>query len=258
MAKAIKHWLLATGLAERRGGEGRKRGTEVVLSAFGRQILEHDPYFNFKDTWAFVHVNMAKSEESTASWKWFLSSCAESVFTRAEVLEQFRRWAKFRAPKEPSPTTLQKDLNCLLSSYAQKVPADQADAEEATDCPLWELELLAYYRGSQRFRVNRKPKDLPSQVIGFALALSTDASESNRAIEELTFEEAAALDCGPGRTFLMGPSALYECVEEVIGREPDCPIQIGSQAGQRTIKYPRLAPSEWVNEFYRNRSRVYG
>ena len=118
MAKAIKHWLLATGLAERQGGEGRKRGTDVVLSEFGRQVLKYDKYFNSKDTWAFVHVNLARSDESTGSWKWFLSSCADSVFSRSEVQEQFRRWAKFRAPKEPSPTTLQKDLNCLLSSYA--------------------------------------------------------------------------------------------------------------------------------------------
>jgi hypothetical protein len=257
MGKSIKHWLLASGLAQREGGEGRKRGQEVVLSDFGRLVLNQDPFFNYRATWAFVHVNLAVSEESTACWNWFLNACAENVFTRGDVLEQFRRWSKYRAPKEPSPTTLQKDLNCFLVSYAQKVPADRADAEEATDCPLWELDLVTYYRGSQRFRANRNAKALPSQVIGYSLALAAGEPERKRSVDEISFEDAVSLEGGPGRVFLMGPSALYECVERMVRLEPNCRLAIGAQAGLRTIKYPNLEPLEWAKEFYARRKGAY-
>ncbi len=258
MGKSIKHWLVAAGLAHREGGVGRKRGREIVLSDFGRLVLEHDPYFNALGTWAFIHVNLANSDETTACWDWFLNSCADSVFTRADVLEQFRRWSKFRAPKEPSPTTLQKDLNCFLASYSQKIPPDHSEAEEATDCPLWELGLLAYYRGSQRFRVNRAAKPLPSQAIAYALTVANDQSDTSRSTEEIVFEDAASISGGPGRVFLMGPSALYESVERAVRQEPNCWVSIGSLAGQRTIIYRNLNPIEWAKDFYSRRKGTHG
>jgi hypothetical protein len=249
MGKSIKHWLLSAGLAERAGGEGRKRGREIVLSKFGALVLKHDPYFNSLATWCFIHINLVHSDETTACWNWFLTNCADSIFARSDAQEQFHRWAKYEASRQPSPTTLHKDLNCFLASYAQKVPPEKSDAEEATDCPLWELGLITYYRGSQRFRANRGFKPVPAHAIGFALSSSVPQND-NRKKEEISFEDAAALNGGPGKSFLMGPGALYECVDHAVTHETKCPISIGSQVGQRTIIYNNIAPYDWAEAYY--------
>jgi len=254
MGKSIKHWLLATGLACREGGNGNKRSSEIVISDFGKLVLEHDPYFNTLGTWCFLHINLASSDETTASWSWFLSNCVDSVFVRNEALEQFRRWSQFSSSRLPSIVTLQKDLNCFLSSYAQKVPQEQSDAEEATDCPLWELDLLTYYRGSHRFRANRSSKKIPAHVIGYSLSNSNDKGNT-RKFEETTFSEAASKADGPGKAFLMGPSELYDSVNRAQEEVPKKLLSIGSQAGERTIKYKKLTQLEWAQSYYESREK---
>jgi hypothetical protein len=253
MGKSIKHWLLSSGLANREVGSGRKRGAEILVSDFGRLVYEHDPYFNSLGTWCFVHTNLVNSEETTAGWKWFFNHFPETDFVRSDALEQFRRWAKYRASRQPSAATLQKDLNCYLSSYAKKVPPELSEAEEATDCPLWELGLLSYYRGSQHFRVNRSAKMIPQHALGYALSVSQPEMDDSRSDREITFEDAASLVGGPGRTFLMGASALFESAEQAVHADSEGPIRIGSQAGQRTIIFPSMQPREWVRGYYEGR-----
>lgn len=252
MGKSIKHWLAATGLAERHESQGRSRGKRIEVSAFGDLVLDRDPYFNELATWAFVHVNLVNSEETTGAWEWFFRHCGESVFSRNDASELLSQWAKFAAPKLPSATTLQKDLNCLLASYAQRIPSDNLDPEEAMDCPLWDLGLLAFYRGSQSFRANRSAKDLPGEVIGYALASSVDADENldRRRFRQISFENACTAQGGPGSSFLLGPSSLYETVSKAISNNPKCGLQIDSQAGQRIIKFKAWTPLEWAKTYY--------
>lgn len=252
MGKSIKHWLAAAGLAVRKETLGRSRSKKLVVSEFGNLVLAEDPYFNRLATWCFVHVNLVKSEESTGSWEWFFHSCGETVFSRNEVAEQLGQWANFGAAKPPSATTLQKDLNCLLASYAQRIPSDHLDPEEAMDCPLWDLGLLAFYRGSQSFRANRGVKKLAGEVIGYALAsaIEDDPDRDKRGRRQITFEEASTAKGGPGKCFLMGPSSLYEAVSAAIANNPKCGLQIESQAGQRMIKIDNRSPIEWVKAYY--------
>lgn len=250
MAKSIRHWLVATGLAELGDNVAKSRAKKILVSDLGRIVLKNDPYFNQLGTWCFIHTNLVNSEKATASWDWFFGSCAESVFTRNDVVEQFRRWAQHYAPKQPSPVTLQKDLNCLLASYAQRPPADNIDPEEAIDCPLWELGLLNFYGGSASFRTNRSSKRIPAEAIGYALATCSISAEKTRGFKETTFEDAAAVKGGPGRSFLMGPSALYESVAVAISDAPDSGLKIRSLAGQRVIAFKNQGPLEWVEAYY--------
>jgi hypothetical protein len=251
MAKSIKHWLVASGLAHYGDKLAGSRARAIDISEFGRAVLDGDPYFNKLGTWCFIHTNLVNSQDTTAAWQWFFTSCADTVFGRSDVQEQFRRWSNLYSPKSPSPTTLQKDLNCLLSSYAHRTTAsERVDPEEAVECPLWDLELLDFYQGSARFRVNRQPKKLPAEAIGYALSLTAADSQSKRAAAEVTFEDACQLGGGPGKVFLMGPSALYDCLAGAIEDGSKGPIQIKSLAGQRVISFRNQNPVDWVKHYY--------
>ena len=251
MSKSIRHWLLATGVAERIEVEGRARGLKVRVSKFGELIQEHDPYLNRFGTMCMLHVNLANFPDSTATWDWFFGSFSESVFDRNDAAEHLMRWAKLKAAKVPSPTTLKKDLNCLLASYASRGATEGADPEDAVDCPLWELGLLDYYRGSQSFRTNRSAKDIPLNVIGYALALSDTESRKNLKFAELSIDRAASRKGGPGRAFLLGPGPLYETVSRAIENENRSPqLTIETQAGERTLKYRNLDSLGWAKLYY--------
>lgn len=45
MAKAIRHWLLVTGLASATGNELRGRASLLHLTELGQLVWAHDPYF---------------------------------------------------------------------------------------------------------------------------------------------------------------------------------------------------------------------
>ncbi len=259
MGKSIKHWLLATGLIDRVEEIGRAKNKSVSVTEFGQTLLKYDPYLSQEATLAFLHVNLINSPNATAAWSWFFNTYPESSFTRIDLGESMHKWAAFHATKQPSYTTLQKDLNCLLASYAKKVPADQGDPEEAMDSPFWDLGLLTYYRGAQRFRVNRLPKTLPGEVIGYSLAVaSKDQSEGRdkRVARSMTFDEAAALTGGPNKAFLLSPQAAYETVEKCIADYPKCGLKISSQAGQRVLEFRGQTPIEWVASYYQRTGKV--
>ena len=255
MAKSIRHWLVATGLAEYRDQVAKSRSKRITVSEFGKMVLKEDPYFNNFGTWCFIHLNLVNSQDATASWAWFFGSCADTVFDRNNGLEQFRRWSLNSTAKHPSATTLQKDLNCLLASYAQRPPTDNTDPEEAMDCPLWELGLLNYYRGSASFRTNRSPKKISAEAIGYALAVAAGQTEQGSGGREMTFEEAATIKGGPGRAFLMGPSALYDAVSRAMSENSKSGLKIGSLVGQRVLKYGNQSPLEWVDGYYKRIGR---
>jgi len=252
MSKSIRHWLLATGVAERIETNDKARGKKIRVSPFGRKIEKYDPYLNRFGTWCMLHLNLANSPYTTATWEWFFGSYSESAFDRNDAAEQLMRWAKLRASKPPSPTTLKKDLNCFLSSYASRATADSADPEDAVDCPLWELGLIDYYRGSQSFRTNRSPKNLPLDVLGYSLALTDSLSSSKSKFRDTTIEEAASRRGGPGRAFLLGPGPLYETISRAVERERKPKLSLETLAGERVLKYHALTTQEWANSYFRS------
>ena len=52
MVKALKYWLLATGLVIEVYNDGKR---EMVLSDVGQVIWDNDPYFQEKGTWQIIH-----------------------------------------------------------------------------------------------------------------------------------------------------------------------------------------------------------
>jgi hypothetical protein len=250
MGKSIKHWLSACGLADYQEPEKGSKKRKLVINDFGRLVYEQDPYFNQLGTWAMIHANLVASGESTAAWDWFFNTSAESVFDRHTLTDQFHRWARANAPRQPSEVTIKKDLSCLLATYSLRVPQDVLDPEEAMDCPMWDLGLVTYYKGAATFKTNRMPKKLPGEVIGYCLSLCREEGQVGKKAALMEFEQAAIAEKGPGRAFFLSPSALYETIEAAISQNPNCGLAVESQAGLRMIRFDNKTPIEWAKHYY--------
>ena len=243
MAKSIRHWMQATGLAEPTPGH---RG-RISITEFGQTVFKNDPFFIDTGTWWLLHVNLVSHPPYADTWHWFYNSFNLGRFVRSVVVENLRQYIQLSNKRTPSIKTLERDVACLLSSYSRNIPSDDGDPEEARDCPFRDLGLLRCFRSSGHYQLHHDVKDIPPYVFGYCISKAyEDAGQGDIAIQRLIRETG-----GPGRAFVLTSESLYETLVRVMN---DCEeIRVHGYAGQRAVSVPRRDPLEWVKGFYRQR-----
>ena len=249
MARAVKHWLLATGLAETKDGVKMKK-RRFTITPFGEMVFERDPYFSEPGTWWAIHVNLVHSPDSTASWLWFFNRFGETKFERAFCLDHLFRYVNLLRKREPSKTTLQKDLGCLLSSYARRTPEDRQDVEEANDCPLIELDLMRFYRTSGTYQLNYEVKDIPPHLLGYCLSRAFWGTQSGGKFIDVKLHDAVNATGSPGRCFALSGAALFEVASRAERELPTRKIRLSTLGGERALRFQRERPLEWLRWYY--------
>lgn len=254
MAKSIRHWLVATGLAESVAGKGKDK-PRLEISDLGQLVWRHDRYFTEIGTWWALHVNLVNTPQHAASWAWFFNSFACERFERALCLESLNRHLQMSTQRLPNPRTLERDIGCLLASYARTIPATNDDPEEGYDCPFRELRLLTHFRTSGYFQLHQGVKDIPAELLGYAIAKSFPDTTRGSGAADITVHDAARQAGGPGRAFALTSEALYELASRFEGSASGSDIEIAGLAGNRLIRVARRAPTEWIKRYYENSRR---
>lgn len=245
MAKSINHWLLATGLAEGvyRGGG---RNTKLELTEFGEVICENDPYFLHASTWWAVHINLVAAKDHAASWNWFFNRFSLPRFDRAVCLEGLKRYLAMSGGRTPSINTLRRDVACLLGSYAAELPPERVDPEEARECPLVELGLVRYFKASGHYEVERGPKAVPSEIVGYAVAAAM-ADELQDDVFTITLPDLLRVENGPTKVFLLTSEALMEILDRQAAPETWEIISLGSE---KALRLPARSALDWLRRAY--------
>lgn len=250
MAKAIRHWLLVTGLAAAvKNATGRKT-VGLRISPFGRLIWEKDRYLLRPDSWWLLHVNLVTDPGSAVVWTWFFSAFRRRRFDRSVALEALRRHVEVHEKRAPSIKTLRRDLGCLLASYAQVQPPEPTDPEDAAECPFRQLGMLSYFRESGMYQADLGRKPMSPEVLGYALAQAWNLTGDQEGHLEVTFLEAAQALLGPCAVFGL---TLEELVETALMLEQACEgkvIEVSGLAGERTIRIPRWSTLTWAEKLY--------
>ena len=245
MAKSIRHWLQATGLAE----PDPKGPRRLSVTRLGRLINKHDQYFMETDTWWLLHVNLVNRPIYADTWNWSFNSFNLETFDRSILLENLRQYVQLSNWRMPSMKTLERDVACLLSSYSRNIPSDNSDPEEARDCPFRDLGLLSHYRSSGFYRFHHNPKRIHPAVFGYCVCRAfEDAGQGDITISRLLREPG-----GPGRAFALTGESLYETLVHIVSE--DDKIRIQDYAGQRAVSLPRRSLYEWAKLVYHRRRR---
>jgi hypothetical protein len=251
MAKSIRHWLLATGLATQTVEKALGAlPRELEATQLGKLIGEHDPFFLEVGTWWALHLNLISAPTHVLTWVWFFNHFSLDRFERPVCFEALKRHLQMKEKRLPSQKTLERDLACLLASYARTVPPRRSDPEDVEESPFVELGILTHFRSSGWYEVNRGHKDVPPELLGYALNRVFEEEPDTSAVLQVPLMEALRLPSGPGRGFVLTADALFElvgCAE----RQQSTQIRVSGLAGERTILCPRKPSVEWLKEYYR-------
>ena len=149
----------------------------------------------------------------------------------------------------PSASTLDRDINCLLRSYAVKVPREQSDPEDALECPLSELGVLIHSKQSGFFHLNRDLKPIPFELFGYAVTHVIERSDTLKegSNNDLSLTELVNGANMPGRVFALTSEATYELVASY---EAGQLLQLDGQAGERIVRIMGKPSLNWLTQYY--------
>ena len=242
MSRSIRHWLDVTGLAVR---------TRAALAAtdLARLIYERDPYFVEIGTWWALHVNLVHPENRAFTWQWFFNDFNQARFKRAVCIDKLSRYLQQYRP--PKPRTLERDVACLLQTYARSIPTTRDDPEDALECPFVELGLLSHFHASGDYQVHQGEKAVPTHLLGYALASALEEARDGRDTVDISAREATTIPGGPGKAFVLTGDALLALALNAEETDPNADIRVVDHAGDRRIRIPKLQPIAWLRNHYR-------
>jgi hypothetical protein len=248
MAKSIRHWLSATGLAQSTSGTSGKK-TSLELTPLGQLIWEQDKYFGEVGTWWALHINLVNSPQHAASWSWFFNSYSLERFDRAVCIESLNRHLQLAKQRMPNQKTLERDVACLLATYARVIPPMSDDPEESHDCPFRDLGLLSYYRTSGYYQTHQNVKPIPPELLGYAMASAFSDAGTGFSTVDISIHDATRQPGGPGHVFALTSESLFEVASRAETHSTG-DFEIAGLAGQRMIRVRRQRSLQWLEQYY--------
>lgn len=248
MGKSIKHWLLVTGLAKVSGGSGKH--LQLVCTPLGDLIASRDPYFVQVGTWWALHIELTNCQDHAFIWRWFFNYFGLTRFDRAMCLSALQTHLQLLKQRPPAQKTLQRDIACLIASYATYLPREASDPEDADDCPFRELGLMTYSRATGTCTLDTSIKEIPPELLGYSLAMSLGASGQKGGTLDITLREVSNHEGGPGKAFVVGPDALFELAlrcEQALGRSN---LEVAGLGAERMIRVVARQRIDWLRAYF--------
>ena len=247
MAKSIRHWMLAMGLCEAKSGLQPQKGALIRLTDFGNVVLKHDPYLSDIGSWWALHTNLISNADYAYSWDWFFNRFGHARFDKSVCVEGLTRYLHMEKSRIPSPKTLDRDVSCLLQSYARPIPEQVSDPEDARESPFRELGLLSHYRASGYYQVDQSVKVIPAQIFCYMFTRAFGLEAGSSTID-VSVTDAAQRRGSPGRALCLMSERLYELAVQI--EAGGAGLRIGGLAGERRLQVEQRDPLEWLREYY--------
>lgn len=246
MAKAIRHWLIATKLAQTELVEKKNKNKALVPTRIGNLVLRYDKYFLQLGTWLALHINLVNNPEQAQSWQWFFSRFSGQRFDRIACSEALKRHLDAIGQRPPALRTLQRDVACLLSTYATPIPTETVDPEDASESPFRRLGLLTYFRDSHLYRRNAiDTTSIPPELLGYALSTSGALKDG-----DLPLRAACFVEGGLGRCLQLGLDSFIDVVEKAEAELSEDEVRVIGSAGERKLRIHEYSPSYWLETYY--------
>lgn len=251
MAKSIRYWLKATGLAELQPLAGSGVDAALAPTTLGELVLERDPFFLELGTWWAVHCNLATNATDAFAWSWFFNQFELRRFDRAVCNEALRNHTTYHLPRPPKPATLQREVACLLSSYARVIPPEHNDPEEASICPLTELGLVHYFRSSGYYQLEIGPKEVPPELFCYAIGRMSQLAGMTSGPLAVPLRDITLARNSPGRLFCLNAEQVFDAAltaERELGAKA---LKLEAAAGERVVRLTgRRGPEQWLKDYY--------
>ena len=250
MAKSLQFWLDATGLAEagqkinRNGTVANKRQKVWYISKFGEAVFNDDPYLEYPATWWFVHMKLAQRDRS--AWGWFFNDFHERNFSKDACMSAYRKHIKDNATNLASEAVTQRDITCLLHTYAIQSGNNVVDPEDGSICPLRDLKLIVRYSDVDRFEKARPLDNVPVEAF---LACVADLARKLES-DSVSFSQILRMRKGPARIFNLGGDQIESIAESASEKYHELGVNTTLLAAERHLILPNISTSEWFAKHF--------
>lgn len=121
MAKAIRHWLVAAGLAS----ASTATVDHFAFTPFGKQIYKSDPHLLDLGTWWMLHVNLVRNKESAFAVQSRIRCtwCGNPRQDRAHQERRVRRWCRRMTHRLSVTSSRVSNLILAATPDSSSVPA---------------------------------------------------------------------------------------------------------------------------------------
>jgi len=203
MVASIRHWALACDLIDEDAGDSHPL-TELAKAVYADDGF--DPYSENATTAWMAHWSLAGKGRRSTTWHWLFNHVTAPTFTRDELETPLADYARALGAKRLSATTLSRDLETCLRSYAPRMAG--GSPEDFAEPMLGELGLLSEERKGH-FAFRRGPKSTLTDGM-FAFALVDFWERSAKDLSSLAFEAIAYGEGSPGRVFKLDEASVAD------------------------------------------------
>ena len=203
MVGAIRYWATAAGvLDETKDGLERAWLGKMLFAKDGT-----DPYLEEDASLWLLHWHLASRPKLTSAY-WLFNEYRDGSFVRNDIEGQLLKLARERGWSRVAPTTVDRDLQCLLRSYI-----GGRGSSEAGESILAELGLIhPMDKARSRLSRGRKPS-LPDAVFLYCFKEFWEHFAPDQAT--MSFENVAYAPGSPGRAFLLDEDDIVERLERL-------------------------------------------
>lgn len=246
MVTSLRYWLEATALGTVRVAEGDSRkDKQLHTSQLGQVVLERDPYLEFPVTWWFIHLALARRDNSVFGW--FFSDFRERMFDRATCSEAFIRHLKQNAAKEPGQKVAQDDVACVISAYASHSAPHRPDPEDGTASPLRELGLLLFHHDTKRYERTRPLDQPPLEAFVSCVALQAESLGQ----DSVSLGEMLGRRGGPGVIMGLGGDEIESMAARSAREYAGLGVTLDRLGAERRLRVPPMAgPQFWLDRHF--------
>jgi len=208
MVSSMRHWAIYTSLLD------FDKNKNLVINSFADEIFKDDgldPWTeNFATLW-LIHWNLVTKRQTANNlytYLWFFNYYNGNTFDKDNLAERIMDTVKTFGLRQPSPSTLKRDIECFLGIYSNRNNKEITN-EDNIESPLTELELINPLVRRNIFQINRGIKPTIT-VYTFLYALLKFWEYYSPNSKTLSFESMCYNFMSPGRVFLLSEDAIAE------------------------------------------------
>lgn len=238
MVEAIRFWSTATRVVIRLSDPERPRQSIHVPTRLGESLFSDDfgldPYAEDPTTLWILHWHAVTAPSPLPVWRSAFNDFTPTEFTEEALLEFCIDEVASTTWKQPNPSSIGKDVDCLLRMYTRREARARQTLDELLDSPFRDLGLIVPSPGADKqYRFIRGSKQLLSDtaIIYACLDFMKADRQSTATVTRLAVDPGS-----PGRLFKISEEDIVAAAESVSGRVGGISIARPAGANQLVVQ----------------------
>lgn len=249
MVKAIRFWLLASGLAYEQINRNARRSLHYTRN-LGEIIMDHDRYFEDIFTLWIIHYNIVKHKEMCTVWWLFFNFFSADEFSKSAMIERmFDEFKKCCESTRSVYNSIEDDCGSILKMYTV-ISEENVDPEDNTSSPFAELGLIKRSDKDRNIFIKLRPMiDTLDRFVVLYIMADNLETENN----SVSFDTLINAPNNVGRVLNLDRNLLNEYLDRL---KQDGYITINRTAGLDMVYFnENITPTDALRAYYNQRER---